>query len=358
MKAHDILYALGDIDRDLVERAEGKHKTKRFLLRLLAAAACFCILLAACVPATLIYIFTHLEYGGEDHQYKRIDLSAEALGDADETINFFTKIESNVTDTFATTMPIYEITPRTITDEDVLQFSDHFNVTGTELIWHTSSAVWFGDQRVFRDNGNELKYDNHANNSYDPMTQSDEEIVAQAIEIFEDLPLIEGEYECLGVLSTQTQQDCIKDGDDYIVGEKYIVSKRVVFRKKIDGIRILGDEFCSMYFNSKGLYTLRMEFYDYTKVGEIPMLSLDDAIDKIKDADAFSVETDGTTFSGIADKLNVERVKLLYVNQYSNGCTILQPVFNLMGTAENDTGKAEFSAKIIAIPKKYTYEDD
>ena len=66
MKAHDILYALSDIDRDLVERAEGKHKTKRILLRLLAAAACFCILLAACVPATLIYIFTHLEYGSEE----------------------------------------------------------------------------------------------------------------------------------------------------------------------------------------------------------------------------------------------------------------------------------------------------
>ncbi len=85
---------------------------------------------------------------------------------------------------------------------------------------------------------------------------------------------------------------------------------------------------------------------------------LDDAIDKIKDADAFSAKTDGTTFSGVSDKLTVERVKLLYVNQYSNGCTILQPVFNLMGTAENDTGKAEFSAKIIAIPKKYTYEDE
>ncbi|MBQ3002849.1 MAG: hypothetical protein IJD82_03865 [Clostridia bacterium] len=80
------------------------------------------------------------------------------------------------------------------------------------------------------------------------------------------------------------------------------------------------------------------------------------AIDKIKDA--FSVDADETTFSGVADKLTVERVKLLYVNQYSEGCTILQPVFNLMGTAENDSGTAEFSAKIIAIPEKYTYEDD
>ena len=87
------------------------------------------------------------------------------------------------------------------------------------------------------------------------------------------------------------------------------------------------------------------------------MLSLEDAFDRVKDPDAFSLKSEGTGFSGEADLLTVERVKLLFVNQYSEGCTILQPVFNLMGTAENETGKAEFSSKVIAIPDKYTYTE-
>lgn len=66
MKAKDILDAIGDIDRDLIENAEGKRKNKRVLLRILAAAACICVLLAVCVPATVLYIFTHLEYGGDE----------------------------------------------------------------------------------------------------------------------------------------------------------------------------------------------------------------------------------------------------------------------------------------------------
>ena len=299
-------------------------------------------------------------------EYKRLDLSITPLdgeagalgGRADNVVNHSTKVMSVLTDSFATIMPVYEITPRQITDAEISQFAEHFNVTG-EFIKHASSANIRSDSgTVIVNEGKELTYYNHVNESQDPMTQSDDKIVEQAMKLFAELPLIEGEYECLGVLSTQTQQEYTRVDDDYIVGEEYIVSKRVAFRKVIDGTRILGEEICNIYFNAKGLDTIRMELYNYTKVGEIPMLSLDDAIDKIKDADAFSVDADETTFSGVADKLTVERVKLLYVNQYSEGCTILQPVFNLVGTAENNSGTAEFSAKIIAIPEKYTYEDD
>lgn len=299
-------------------------------------------------------------------KYKRLDLSITPLDGeagilvegADNVVNHSTKVMSVLTDSFATTMPVYEITPRQITDAEMSQFAEHFNVTG-EFIKHASSANIRSDSgTVIVSEGKELTYYNHVNESQDPMTQSDDKIVEQAMKLFAELPLIEGEYECLGVLSTQTQQDYTRVGDDYIVGEEYIVSKRVAFRKVIDGTRVLGEEICNLYFSAKGLNTIRMELYNYTKVGEIPMLSLQDAIDKIEDSDAFSVDADETTFSGVADKLTVERVKLLYVNQYSEGCTILQPVFNLMGTAENNSGTAEFSAKIIAIPEKYTYEDD
>ena len=61
-------------------------------------------------------------------------------------------------------------------------------------------------------------------------------------------------------------------------------------------------------------------------------------------------------FSCAADKLKTGRTKLLFVNQYSNGCEILRPVFNLTGTAENKGGSVEFAARIIAIPERYTHE--
>ena len=87
------------------------------------------------------------------------------------------------------------------------------------------------------------------------------------------------------------------------------------------------------------------------------MLTLDEAVAKIKEPDAFVLESAmNRNFSGAADKLTVERTKLLFVNRYSDGCDIPQQVYNLMGTAENTGGSVEFSARIIAIPEKYTYE--
>lgn len=44
----------------------------------------------------------------------------------------------------------------------------------------------------------------------------------------------------------------------------------------------------------------------------------------------------------------IGRKKLPFVNRFSDGCEILQPVFNLTGTAENEGGSVEFAARIIA----------
>lgn len=287
-----------------------------------------------------------------DTKYKRINISVQTLdgekSDLEQTVNLWTKVESTQTDAFATTMPVYEITPLVVSHSQLKLFAEHLGVYVNFESDFSNTRIENELGTVSLQNENYLYYS--TNHVEEPMTQSDDELVEEAKRVFNNLPLIEGDYECMGVQSVQT----LTESD----GLSYTVSKRIAFRKVIDGTRVLGDEICNLYFDANGLYTIRIELYNYTKVGEIPMLSLQDAIDRIKDADAFSVDADETTFSGIADKLTVERVKLLYVNQYSEGCTILQPVFNLMGTAENDTGTVEFSAKIIAIPEKYTYEDD
>lgn len=293
-------------------------------------------------------------------KYKRIDISAQTLDgeetDLEKTVGRATKVSSELTETFSETMPIYEITPRKITDEELKQFAEYFGIRAEAKVMDSRSIIEDENGKVSVDDENDLTYD-IAGNDYDLMTQSDEAVIEEAWKIFSELPIIEGEYECLGVLSTQTALSMNKETGE--MGEEYVISKRVAFRKVIDGTRVLGDELCNLYFGSKGLYSIRMELYNYEKTGEMEMLSLEEAIEKVKSPDAFSIEGENEEMlDGIADTLCIERVKLLYVNQYADGCTILQPVFNLMGTAENENGSVAFSSKVIAIPEKYTYEED
>lgn len=51
----------------------------------------------------------------------------------------------------------------------------------------------------------------------------------------------------------------------------------------IDGVRVIGNDICDLYFNSKGLYDIEIKFYDYEKTGELDMLTLDDAVAKVKE---------------------------------------------------------------------------
>ena len=55
------------------------------------------------------------------------------------------------------------------------------------------------------------------------------------------------------------------------------------------------------------------------------MLTLDDAVDKIKDTDVFGLKSEtNKNFSGTADKHTIDRTKLLFVNRYTDGCDFLR----------------------------------
>ena len=313
------------------------------------------VLLSVCIVVLLVAVgsVAMWMYRSSQAIYKRIEISAPtAAGEPTElekTIGRGTDTELKVEDTFMKTMPVYEISPRRITQEEFEQIAACLDMEGRperlKNSWHWKHQeynLWWKE--------NEISYSWYGNIEK-PISKSDEELIEQAKSMFEilsTLPLFEGEYECLGIGSTQTVH--FKEGSR-------AVKKRICFRRLIDGIRVIGGDLVDIYMCEDGVADIYMYFYDYTKTGELPMLSLEDAFDRVKDPDAFSLESEGTTFSGEADLLTVERVKLLFVNQYSDGCTILQPVFNLMGTAENETGKAEFSSKVIAIPDLYTYTE-
>lgn len=284
-------------------------------------------------------------------QYKRISLSSEMLGDKldimQTTLVNSTKVECTAQESYSDKMPVYEISPRTISREEFQIMADFLEIEGEIIDTDNSFKLYSDNGCLLLKDGNILSFWTTDKIS-EAMTQTDEELETQAKAIFDTLPLIEGEYEYLGVTSEQTV---------YANDENYIESKRVSFRRLIDGVRVIGNDICDLYFNSRGLYDIEIKFYDYEKTGELDMLSLDDAVDKVKTPDAFVLYSDtNRNFSGAADKLKIERTKLLFVNQYSNGCEILQPVFNLIGTAENEGGSVKFSSRIIAIPERYTHE--
>ena len=306
-----------------------------------------------CLTVIALLLFSSCSAGGP---YKRISLGAEMSGDKydimETTIVGKTKVENHSIESYSNMMPVYKITPRTITREEFQTMADYLGVQGEINIinnefriygygYNTQSPTLIGD-------GNQFSYWCNNGGGETEMTQTDAELEAEAWEIINTLPLLEGEYEYVGIASTQQLK---RDSGDIIV------AKRLAFRRLIDGVRVIGNDICDLYFDSNGLYDIEIKFYDYEKTGELDMLTLDEAVAKIKEPDAFVLESaTNRNFSGAADKLTVERTKLLFVNRYSDGCEILQPVYNLMGTAENTGGSVEFSARIIAIPEKYTHE--
>ena len=109
-----------------------------------------------------------------------------------------------------------------------------------------------------------------------------------------------------------------------------------------------------MWFDGSGLVEIIIRMYDFEKTGTMDMVALADAETRIKTPDDLSIDD----AVGTVDTLRVDRVKLLLVNQYSRGCTILQPVYNFIGTATSENGdQAEFKSKVIAIPEAMTYEE-
>ncbi len=308
-----------------------------------------------------IFIAMALVFSGcyvQEGQYKRINLNGTTLGEDDGHYNKAaskkTTVEYNATETFADTMPIYEITPRVISEEEVMELAAAFNIKG-EL--DKSNPILYKYQ-LKQDEIVHIRVDDPGNRICfrfdktfkEEMKQTDEELISQAKEIFNKLSIIDGKYECLGITKIGTVS-----GDDF----EYIDDKRVSFGKLIDGTRTIGEECCYMLFNSDGLAYMELELYDYEVIGEMDMVPLETAKSKIKNPDALGTyEIEGKPkLTDTAEKLTVERVKLIYVNQYGDGCTILQPVYNFIGTATNGEECMEFQSKVIAIPDKYTYTE-
>ena len=264
-------------------------------------------------------------------KYLRISFKNQSLDDRLGAITANTSVVNNTSETFASQMPVYEVKERIISTTECDEMVEKLGLPSVlDDFDHEGNSIY-------------IRLSDDARNYYD---MTEEEVEKAAREVFDKIPFLEGEYEYFGIRGEQRIWD--SDG-------KHIVSVLVSFFPLLDGVRVIGDNRCDMWFDGDGLVELYIKTYDYKKVDTMDMVPLADAEAKIKTPDDLNFEED----VGAVDVLKVERVKLLLINQHCRGCTILQPAYNFIGTAIAENGtQTEFKSKVIAIPEEMTYEEE
>lgn len=274
---------------------------------------------------------------GCNRKYKRISFESETLGEEMANINEKTAVINKSNESFSAQMPIYTVKEKNISYFECKKMMDNLGIP--------SDPYWF------EHDGNEISINlaRFLDTSRGYFNMTEEELEKIAWETFNKIPFIEGEYEYFG----RRGENTITDSE----GE-HITRVLVSFYRILDGARVIGDDRCDLWFDGSGLVELRISLYDFRKTGTMDMVPLEDATARIKTPDDFSIEDD-TEVKGVAASLQVDRVKLLLINQHSRGCTILQPVYNFIGTATFENGhQAEFKSKVIAIPETMTYVEE
>lgn len=267
-------------------------------------------------------------------KYKRISFERQVLGDSIKSIDQNAAVINNAKESFPTQVPVYEIKTRVISDQECQQMMDNLGMPSNPYDFeHSGNSLYINLAGMLS-----------TTRGYFDMTQ--EELETLAWEVFRKIPFIEGEYEYYGIRGENTISD--SDGE-------HITRVLVSFYPILDGARVTGDNRCDMWFDGSGLVAIRISLFDFEKTGEMNMISLADAEPRIKTPDDLSIDDAVKE----VDILQVKRVKLLLINQYSRGCTILQPVYNFIGTATSKNGEqGEFKSKVIAIPEEMTYEEE
>lgn len=221
-------------------------------------------------------------YTGE--KYKRIDLTVgettpPAVTDLEAAVGKDTRAESSAPDDLPDRMPVYHITPHTVTLEEAQRFADHFGVTeelNSGMNHEGNGNVWV------RDNTLDLSIPRKQDKE---MTLSDAQVIEMGEKLLAELPLPLGEYVCEGVTSRRS----VDDGS-----RTYVYYKSLTFYRVLDGVQVRYDDACHMGFTEDGLADLYFTFFDYEKTGEyLPLLSLKDVLPQVldpEDPDTFRTE--------------------------------------------------------------------
>lgn len=300
------------------------------------------------------------EYTGE--KYKRIFVDGLPSEEAYQILKD-AEVEDKTNEDFGDTIPLYRIVPKAISEDDFKSFLTSMG-HGTEQVNTTnengveeykchintdkiSLLAYFTYEESKR---SYLSYSyNYVGEVDKPLDATDEEIEAVAKSAFEKLSFLDGEYVYSGIGSVQT-----------VSGTKgsFVVRKRAIFARVVDGVKMVNGA-VSIYIDAYGVSGINAFVYDYEKIGDFEMMSTEDAIAKVKAPDGFQIDDeDGKELLSNIDRMVLEEVRLRYVNLFNEGCTVLQPAYNIVGTLYSGEDSVGFSSKIIAIPEKYTYVSD
>jgi hypothetical protein len=288
--------------------------------------------------AIAIMLFCVFIFSGCNSKYKRISFDSRVL---DEKIAAHIKASTCVIHTldndFPHQLPIYQVTERAILEKELDQMLQNLSLPSR----HSWATFEVANNKIFC---NLAQYTDCSRGYFD---MTDEELEELAWNTFSKIPFLDGEYKYAGITGKTKLSDS---------GGDHITRVRVTFYRVLDGIRINGEDDCSFWFDGSGLVQISINLFNYEAIGSMKLIPLESALERVKKPDAFSIG-DGIKTVGKAETLKVEKAALFWVNQYHDGCTILQPLFNFVGAAILEDGKqTDFSSKVIAIPELYTYE--
>ena len=292
--------------------------------------------------ALVLFIFLFLLLfilAGCAKRYKKISFGDDTnLGEMlTQYINRDTRVEYCAEQAFPDTLPMYKISQRMITDAEYQETLELLGINEKNL----SDKQWI----KFDGNKLQIELDDILSNSRGYFDMTEEELERKAREVFSKLPFVHGEYEYIGMRASYKRTD--SEGE-------HILSAAGCFCRVVNGIRVVGHDSCYLYFDGSGLISLVTELYDYKEIGSMKVIPLPLAIERITSPDDFSVEEESVQI-GVAKTLKVEKAVIRYVNQLSQGCEILEPVYAFRGTAfDSEDNKAVFTSIVIAIPASYT----
>lgn len=290
-----------------------------------------------CFVIVLCCILLFCGCNANQEKYKRISFKSDTLSDNITCITANTVVTYSAENTFQETMPVYKINKHAISEQEFKQMEENFGITK----WHWNE---FDGYTVY---SRIAPYSDSQRGHFYTLNMTDEELEALAWETFNKIPFMTGDYEYVGKTATMTEWTMEK-------GE-YVTEVTISFYRQLNGVGIVGNEQCDLTFDASGLVEIYIAMYDYQKIGTMDMVSLRDAQAKIKTPDSFSINQTESA----AKELHVNRTQLFWVNQFSEDCTILQPIYTFYGTAHLENGEqTEFRSRVIAIPESMTYVEE
>jgi hypothetical protein len=270
-------------------------------------------------------------------KFKRISFDGEtSSANVEKYIHDDTVVTNQVNTAFANQLPIYEIEKHEISDLEFRQMEKQLGIT--DWYWNESDG-----NKIY---SRIAPYNDPVRGYFYTLEMTDKELEHLAWETFNKIPFLKGEYVYSGITATMT-------GWSMDEGE-FVSEVTVSFSRTLDGIRIVDNDRCDLTFDASGLVELYITLFDYQKIGTMDLISLQDATTRIKTPDYFYIDEGEATISA----LDVDEITISLVNQFSRGCTILQPIYTFRGTATLEDGnQSKFKSRVIAIPETYTYED-